>query len=534
MAQHSALAILACAGCALAFTVPAGGDATQCQAYEVEARSKAGADFTGSYQYDWRSDCDGRPLFTRPASGGFPKLHLYWYEHRHGGTESHWAIGSEPCESLKADGLLLSVGSNQKTPDLVKPPVWTLANGGGKARFDISCVPKPTTAPPAAAKASSAASSTFIVQASSANPPCATFQVLAASASLSGAYASDPFEMCDDVDVWVRPKTAEHPKLYLYFMLLSPSAQLLGAPGAKSAWVIGPSPCGELSTAAAVVGELSTTAAVADGGVSTPDQASPFDWRDAGGASEQVHVVCAPHTPKEEHSPVFHSSGAEKQAGDAAEVFVTGGAPSCNDWKVLSPSDDFTGLFKYDWRDLCDDKPVWTRPAYGRHPNRHPRVYLYWLEGTLPAWYIGTTPCEMTKAGGVLLQAPSRAKSPGEVQGDWSSLRSSADLENAAKLRLDIVCTGRAASSGGSSSSHSMRTSEAHLRKPDGQRPHGADTSNFVVPGVCVISMLLGACCMQLNAAGNKRAIGIRKKHRSVMQSPGSDEESDLLDRGSA
>ena len=143
-------------------------------------------------------------------------------------------------------------------------------------------------------------------------------------------------------------------------------------------------------------------------------------------------------------------------------------------------------------------------------------------------------PCERTKAGGVLLQASSSAKSPGQVQGDWSSLRSSARLENAAKLRLDIVCTGHAASPGGSSSSHTMRTSEAHLRKPDGQRPHGADTSNFVVPGVCVISMLLGACCLQLNAAGSKRAVGIRKKHRSVMQSPGSDEESDLLNRGSA
>jgi hypothetical protein len=78
--------------------------------------------------------------------------------------------------------------------------------------------------------------------------------------------------------------------------------------------------------------------------------------------------------------------------------------------------------------------------------------------------------------------------------------------------------------------SHSMRTSETHQRAPDGQRPRGANASNFVVPGVCVISMLLGACCLQLNAVGSKRAVGIRKKHRSVMQAPaGSDEESDLL-----
>ena len=79
-----------------------------------------------------------------------------------------------------------------------------------------------------------------------------------------------------------------------------------------------------------------------------------------------------------------------------------------------------------------------------------------------------------------------------------------------------------------------MLTARVHQRKRDGTRPTGAASSNFVVPAICSVSLVLGACLAQLGAgAATKRSVGRKKKFRSVVQQGSSDDEeaSELLGR---
>ena len=109
---------------------------------------------------------------------------------------------------------------------------------------------------------------------------------------------------------------------------------------------------------------------------------------------------------------------------------------SCKHVQVTSPtaqSQALAGVFSFDWREMCDDKAVWVRPAKGSAP----RLFMYWSYGPegagSAAWVIGTQACEESSGanipGSILALAsgygPGAAGPDRVPAGGWNSLESS-------------------------------------------------------------------------------------------------------------
>jgi hypothetical protein len=187
--------------------------------------------------------------------------------------------------------------------------------------------------------------------------------------------------------------------------------------------------------------------------------------------------------------------------------------------QVTSPtaqSQALAGVFSFDWREMCDDKAVWVRPAKGSAP----RLFMYWFasaqqggEADRSAWVIGTDACEDGTGalipGSVVALAHSAANSPVNVPGGgWMAWTT--------RGALQVRCASARAAPA-RAAAHSLRTSQTHARTHP--RRSGADTSHFLVPGICAISLVLGMGILhQCSTAVTKRQLGMTRKYRSLHQ----------------
>ena len=78
--------------------------------------------------------------------------------------------------------------------------------------------------------------------------------------------------------------------------------------------------------------------------------------------------------PDQPKASSWHTTATNAQASQksATTVIASNGQVSCKHVQVTSPtaqSQALAGVFSFDWREMCDDKAVWVRPAKGSAPK---------------------------------------------------------------------------------------------------------------------------------------------------------------------